>query len=151
MWPCETDDDDGEVVQGAGGSDRDQEALLSEARREAVAVRAVREALRRAVGLEGARQGLRHSRVPLRLRHPLHQVLTAHFLPWIYHGCPHLISRLISLVLIFILAPTKAKCRSCAGMLDFLLFLEQISVHVLFFFFFFTHDDLDSCVYLCTF
>nr|BAG12104.1 early heading date 2 [Oryza sativa Japonica Group]BAG12105.1 early heading date 2 [Oryza sativa Japonica Group] len=58
---------------GAGRPDRDQEALLAEARGEAVAVRAVREEVRRALRLEGARQELRHPRVPLRLRHPLLQ------------------------------------------------------------------------------
>ena len=61
-------------MQSSGGFDWDQEALLAEARGEAVALRALREALRRAVGLEGARQGVWHARVSLRLRHPLLQV-----------------------------------------------------------------------------
>jgi len=65
------------IDQSSGGFDWDQEALLPEARGEAVALRALREALRRAVGLEGARQGVRHARVSLRLRHPLLQVQLA--------------------------------------------------------------------------
>uniref|UniRef100_A0A453E5I9 Uncharacterized protein n=1 Tax=Aegilops tauschii subsp. strangulata TaxID=200361 RepID=A0A453E5I9_AEGTS len=50
---------------------RHQEALQPQARREEVEVRQVRQALRRAVRLEGPLQGLRHPRVPMRLRHAL--------------------------------------------------------------------------------
>ncbi|MBC2900007.1 hypothetical protein CFC21_112760, partial [Triticum aestivum] len=57
----------------AGRPHRHQEALLPQARREEVEVRPLRQALRRALRLEGPRQGLRHPRVPLRLRHPLLQ------------------------------------------------------------------------------
>ena len=61
----------------AGRPHRHQEALLPQARREEVEVRQVLQALRRAVRLEGPLQGLRHPRVPLRLRHPLLQVRPA--------------------------------------------------------------------------
>jgi hypothetical protein len=53
---------------------RHQEALQPQARREEVEVRPLRQALRCALRLEGALQGLRHARVPMRLRHPLLKV-----------------------------------------------------------------------------